>query len=51
MTNALGSTNEIIVHLQVAQELGYTNGEHVNALIADYRIVGKQLTKLIERWR
>jgi four helix bundle protein len=42
LSNALGSTNEMIVHMQIAQKLGYVPREEANELIADYRIVGKQ---------
>ena len=51
LANALGSTNEMIVHLQIAQTLGYISGEEAESLVGDYRIVGKQLTRLLERWR
>lgn len=50
LINAQGSANEVVVHLQIARELGYVAGDQIGALIEDYRIVGKQLTKLIERW-
>ncbi len=51
LANALGSTNEMIVHLQIAQALGYISPEDSETLIQDYRIVGKQLTRLTETWR
>lgn len=51
LANALGSTNELLVHMQIAQALGYIDAEKSDALIQDYRIVGKQLTRLIENWR
>ena len=51
LANALGSTNELIVHIQIAQTLGYTSREESDGLIEDYRIVGKQLTRLMENWR
>ncbi len=51
LENALGSTNEMIVHMQVAKALDYITEEDSDALIADYRIVGKQLTRLIEKWQ
>lgn len=51
LTNAQGSANEVVVHLQVAEQLGYVEPNVVAPMIADCRIVGKQLTKLIERWR
>ena len=51
LANALGSTNELLVHMQIAQALGYIDGEESDALIQDYRIVGRQLTRLMENWR
>ena len=51
LTNALGSTNELMVHIQIAHALGYISSEEWDALIQDYRIVGKQLTRLMENWR
>ena len=51
LANALGSTNELLVHLQIAQSLGYIKVDESETLIDDYRIVGKQLTRLMERWR
>jgi len=51
LANALGSTNELIVHLQIARTLGYISGEESESFVGDYRIVGKQLTRLLERWR
>lgn len=51
LANALGSTNEMIVHLQIAEELAYLSAEETASLIADYRIVQKQLTRLIEKWQ
>ena len=51
LANALGSTNELIVHLQIAKTLGYISEAESGSFIGDYRIVGKQLTRLLERWR
>ena len=51
LANALGSTNEMIVHLQIAKTLDYISGVESESFVGDYRIVGKQLTRLLERWR
>ena len=51
LANALGSTNELIVHFQIAQTLGYISEEESERFVGEYRIVGKQLTRLLERWR
>ncbi len=51
LTNAQGSANEVVVHLQVAEALGYLSDETVQPFISEYRTIGKQLTKLIEVWK
>ena len=50
LENALGSTNEMIVHLQVAQTLEYGTVAVNDDLIERYRSVGRMLTRLAERW-
>lgn len=51
LNNALGSANETIVHLKVAQELGYVAPEDVEELIAGYTVVAKQLHRLRDTWQ
>jgi arabinose-5-phosphate isomerase len=51
LAHALGSANEILVHLRVAQELGYLSQEETRELMEGYNIVGRQLNKLIQNWR
>lgn len=51
LINAQGSANEVVVHLQIAAALGYLTNEQTTPLIDKYRIIGKQLTKLIEVWK
>ena len=48
---ALGSANEMIVHLEIARELEYAKAEICNSLIEEYTIVCKMLYRLIENWR
>ena len=50
LTNALGSSNEMLVHLEIAAKLEYVPQESCQELIAAYAVVGKQLHRLIERW-
>ena len=50
LTTALGSTNEMLVHLKIAASLDYVAREQCDELIAAYTVVGKQLHRLIERW-
>jgi four helix bundle protein len=48
---ALGSTNEMEVHLSIVIELQLVDAAEASSYLADYQIVGKQLTKLIQYWR
>jgi four helix bundle protein len=48
---ALGSSNEMIVHLEITRELGYAGLDECNPLIEDYTIICKMLYRLIENWR
>jgi four helix bundle protein len=48
---ALGSSNEVIVHLEITRELGYAEPTDCNALIEEYTVICKMLFRLIENWR
>jgi four helix bundle protein len=48
---AVGSANEMEVHLKTAFELGYVSQAEFEHFIAEYNIIGKQLTRLIQYWR
>jgi four helix bundle protein len=48
---ALGSANEMIVHLEITQALEYAKPEICNSLIEDYTVICKMLYRLIESWR
>lgn len=48
---SLGSANEMEVHFDVAEELGYIGAEEHTYFSDEYTIVGKQLTRLIQYWR
>jgi four helix bundle protein len=48
---SLGSANEMIVHLEIARELGYAQSKACNELIEEYSIVTRMLFRLIENWR
>ena len=50
LTTALGSSNEMLVHLEIAAKLEYVTQERCQELIEAYAVVGKQLHRLIERW-
>jgi len=47
----LGSANELLVHLQVAQELDYIRQEEASGMMEGYRIICRQLNKLIQNWK
>lgn len=51
LSMALGSANELIVHLEIARELEYTRAQVCNDLIEEYTIICKMLYRLIENWR
>ncbi len=51
LTTALGSTNEMLVHIKIATSLDYVSREHCDELTAAYTVVGKQLHRLIQRWQ
>ncbi len=48
---AMGSANEMLVHLQIARELGYVGDEEAAPLIERYQVVCRQMNKLIQNWR
>jgi len=47
---AVGSANEMEVHLKTAHELGYISPQDIEHFRSEYEIVGKQLTRLIQYW-
>jgi len=49
--NALGSTNEVRVLVDMAKDLGYLESVAYRELAEEYQILGKQLYRLMERWR
>ena len=51
LDNALGSANEVIVHLKIAETLRYAGGPAIGKLIEGYTIVAKQLHRLIDTWQ
>ena len=51
LESSIGSANEMVVHLQVAQCLEYVTQEETDPLIAEYRVVGRMLVRLMEKWQ
>lgn len=48
---ALGSANEMEVHLETAKALNYLNKDLCNQLIIKYRNLGGKIANLIKRWK
>ena len=51
LTTALGSANELEVHLEIARRLGYISEEARADLQGEYSIIGRQLAALIRSWQ
>jgi len=48
---ALGSANEMVIHLEIAAAIGYFTHDQVAPFIAEYEIIGKQIYRLAQNWR
>ncbi|MHB8375408.1 MAG: four helix bundle protein [Dehalococcoidia bacterium] len=51
LVHALGSANEMVVHLEIAVAIGYVTQDEAQTLIDGYEVVAKQLYRLIQAWR
>jgi four helix bundle protein len=51
LNNALGSANEVMVHLEIASALQYVPDGDIQDLIDEYTVLAKQLHRLRENWR
>ena len=51
LAHALGSANEMIVHLMIAEELVYSDADRLRTLTSEYEVVARQLARLIQVWR
>jgi len=51
LTIAMGSANEMIVHLKIARELEYITPEQYEHFAREYEVVARQLNRLIAAWR
>ena len=51
LTIALGSANEMEVHISLARDLHYWSENSADDLIKKYQIVGRKLNKLIQNWK
>lgn len=48
---AMGSANEMVVHLRIAKELDYAEDALCDEWIAAYDVIGRQLHRLIDAWK
>jgi len=48
---AIGSANEMEVHLEIARRLEYISDVRYSKLRLEYQTIGKQLSQLIKYWR
>ena len=51
LSNALGSSNEMVVQLEIAVAVGYLTSEEVAPFVDEYELIGRQLYRLSETWR
>jgi len=51
LTTAMGSANEMEVHLKIAADCGYLEAPEYDTMAAQYSTVGKQLNRLIAAWQ
>ena len=48
---ALGSANEMVIHLEIAAVIGYVTQEEVRPLIDEYEVIGKLIYRPSEAWK
>ena len=48
---AIGSCDELVSHLNDAYNVGLLIGEKHSTLVGEYTVVGKQLTRLKQKWK
>ena len=48
---AMGSSNEMTVHLDIAREVGYDRDDACLGFRAEYDIIGSQLFRLSQKWQ
>lgn len=51
LLSAVGSCNEMTVHVCFAKDLGFWRPEFCDDLLKRYDIVGKKLTRLLQNWK
>ncbi len=51
LLSAIGSCNEMVVHISFAKDLGFWKPNFCEDLLKRYDILGKQFTKLLQNWK
>ncbi|MBI2724064.1 MAG: four helix bundle protein [Chloroflexi bacterium] len=51
LSTAMGSAAEMEAHVEIARELSYISQDEHSALVSECQIIGRQLFRLIEKWR
>ena len=51
LLSAIGSSNEMVVHISFAKDLGFWKPEFCEDLLKRYDILGKQFTRLLQNWK
>ena len=51
LLSAIGSCNEMVVHISFTKDLGFWKTDFCSNLLDRYDVVGKQLTKLMQNWK
>lgn len=51
LLSAIGSCNEMVVHISFAKDLGFWKPEFCEDLLKRYDILGKQFTRLLQNWK
>lgn len=51
LLSAIGSCNEMVVHISFAKDLGFWKPDFCEELLKRYDILGKQFTKLLQNWK
>ena len=51
LLSAIGSSNEMVVHISFAKDLGFWRPEFCEDLLKRYDILGKQFTRLLQNWK
>ena len=51
LLSAIGSCNEMVVHISFTKDLNFWSLEFCDELLKKYDVLGKQLTRLLQNWK